>query len=131
MSITLNELKMRYDAALLRSIESSVYDGKTPLYEIRYNHNHDGKGRFCSGGRSVGLTTSRKNVRLDSNGVPFSYPTVKLSKKEYADVMGEIGRCWHSKYQGKELCHLEFTDKTYYFENRGIGDYNIYRVKKG
>lgn len=53
MSITLNELKMRYDAALLRSIESSVYDGKTPLYEIRYNHNHDGKGRFCSGGSSV------------------------------------------------------------------------------
>ena len=65
MSITLNELKMRYDAALLRSIESSAYDGKTPLYEIRYNHNHDGKGRFCSGGSSVRNITLKP---LDKGG---------------------------------------------------------------
>lgn len=65
MSITLNELKMRYDAALLRSFESSAYDGKTPLYEIRYNHNHDGKGRFCSGGSSVRNITPKP---LDKGG---------------------------------------------------------------
>ena len=76
------------------------------------------------------MTKNKNNVRLDSNGVPFRYPTVNLPKKEYAEVMGEIGRWWHTKFEGKELCRLDFTDKTYYFENRGIGDYNIYRVKK-
>ena len=109
--------------------------------EFRHNPYHDpATGRFTSGGGSSGgvgksipkgLTKIKNNVRLDSNGVPFRYPTVNLPKKEYAEVMGEIGRWWHTKFEGKELCRLDFADKTYYFENRGIGDYNIYRVKKG
>ena len=103
--------------------------------ELRYNPYHDpGNGRFTGGGgggtASESLTNSKNNVRLDSNGVPFRYPTVNLPKKEYANVMSEIGRQWHVKYQGKEFCQLDFTDKKYYFENRGIGDYNIYRVRK-
>lgn len=101
------------------------------------NYIKDDKGRFAgsrpgsgAGGSSVktGLTKSSKNVRLDSNGIPFQYPTVELPYKEYKTVNDEIGMCWHSKYQGKELCRIVFTHKTYYFENRGIGDYNIYRV---
>ena len=103
--------------------------------ELRYNPYHDpSNGRFTGGGSgstaSESLTNSKNNVRLDSNGVPFRYPTVNLPKKEYANVMSEIGRQWHVKYQGKEFCQLDFTDKKYYFENRGIGDYNIYRVRK-
>lgn len=137
-------LKKRYSDAVLKSFEAAAYDGKTALktLELRYNHNHDSKGRFCSGGgsgsvgaklkkSSNGLTNGKNNVRLDSNGVPFKYPTVNLPKREYSNVVSEIGRWWHTKYQGKEFCQLDFTNKTYYFENRGIGDYNIYRVKKG
>lgn len=77
------------------------------------------------------MTNELKDVRLDSNGKPFKYPTIKLPKKEYANVMDEIGRNWNSKFEGKEMCRLKFTNKTYYFENRGIGDYNIYHVEKG
>jgi len=109
--------------------------------ELRYNESHDDRGRFTFGssGRSSGktgtgksdLTNELKDVRLDSNGKPFKYPTIKLPKKEYANVMDEIGRNWNSKYEGKEMCRLKFTNKTYYFENRGIGDYNIYHVEKG
>lgn len=106
------------------------------------NYTKDEHGRFngstSSGGGSgnakksaKSLTNGKKNVRLDSNGIPFKYPTVNLPKKEYANVVSEIGRLWHTKYQGEDFCQLEFTKKTYYFENRGIGDYNIYRVKKG
>ena len=120
-------------------------DDLRSVVEFRYNelrgngqnYIKDDKGRFAgsrpgsrAGGSSVktGLTKSSKNVRLDSNGIPFQYPTVELPYKEYKNVNDEIGMCWHSKYQGKELCRIVFTHKTYYFENRGIGDYNIYRV---
>lgn len=105
--------------------------------ELRFNPNHDDRGRFASGGgggsskSGTGLTKPKKGVKLDSNGKPFNYPTVKLPKKEYANVMDEIGRNWNSKYEGKEMCRLKFTNKTYFFENRGIGDYNIYHVEKG
>ena len=109
--------------------------------EQRFNENHDDRGRFTFGksGGSSGktgtgksdLTNELKDVRLDSTGKPFKYPTIKLPKKEYANVMDEIGRNWNSKYEGKEMCRLKFTNKTYYFENRGIGDYNIYHVEKG
>ena len=109
--------------------------------ELRYNESHDDRGCFTFGksGGSSGktgtgksdLTNELKDVRLDSNGKPFKYPTIKLPKKEYANVMDEIGRNWNSKYEGKEMCRLKFTNKTYYFENRGIGDYNIYHVEKG
>lgn len=98
-----------------------------------------GRFTFGSGGGSSGkagtskndLTNASKDVRLDSNGKPFEYPTIKLPKKEYANVMDEIGRNWNSNYEGLEYCRLKFSNKTYYFENRGIGDYNIYKVKKG
>ena len=109
--------------------------------ELRYNHNHDAKGRFASGGgggKSSGgskskknLTNQQNNVKLDSNGKPFRYPQIKLGKKEYANVMDEIGRNWNSKYEGREICRLVLTNKTYFFENHGIGDYNIYHIEKG
>ena len=100
------------------------------------NQPREPNGRFASKGGGTGgvsskkLTNSSENVRLDSNGVPFNYPTVKLSRKEYKNVMDEIGRTWNTKYEGKEMCRLVFTNKIYYFENRGIGDYNIYKVTK-
>ena len=90
--------------------------------------------RYSNGGarpKKSDLTNTENNVRLDSNGKPFNYPTVKLPKKEYANVMDEIGRNWHSKYEGKEICRMKFINKVYFFENRGIGDYNIYHVEKG
>ena len=91
------------------------------------------KKLYSNGGtkpKKSDLTKSENSVKLDSNGVPFKYPTVQLPKKEYANVMDEIGRNWNSKYEGKEMCRLKFTNKTYFFENRGIGDYNIYHVEK-
>lgn len=109
-------------------MESEWLDLEKRVAELRYNPYHDPKnGRFTSGSS---LTKTVKSVRLDSKGSSFRYPTINLPKKEYADVIGEIGRLWHTKYQGKALCVLSFTDKVYYFENRGIGDYNIYAVEK-
>ncbi len=92
------------------------------------------KKLYSNGGakpKKSDLTKSQNDVKLDSNGVPFRYPRVDLPKKEYANVMDEIGRNWNSNYEGKEMCRLKFSNKTYFFENRGIGDYNIYHVEKG
>lgn len=76
------------------------------------------------------MTKNTANVKLDSEGKPFKFKAVQLPKKEYAEVMSEIGRWWHTKYDGVEFCRMDFTDKTYFFENRGIGDYNIYNVRR-
>ena len=72
--------------------------------------------------------TNISSKRVDKNGVPFKYDTIYLDPKEYKNVVDEIGRWYPKKYVGKAFCHCDFTDKTYYFENRGIGDYNIYEV---
>lgn len=98
-------------------------------FEYRFNPNHDDKGRFCAG-NGKGLTKSAGSVRLDSKGKPYKYPTVQLPKKEYANVMEQINRYWTDLFSEKEMCHMTFTKKTYYFENHGLGDYNIYRVKR-
>ena len=91
--------------------------------------------RLYSGGGSSGksgLTKSENDVKLDSNGVPFRYPEARIDNKaEYRDVMENIADRYKKYYEGKELCTLDFVDKTYYFENHGFGDYNIYRIKKG
>lgn len=109
----------------------------TPEYRYSPDQPRDNHGRFTdaggsdSSGGNADLTESSGSVRLDSNGVPFKYPTVRLPKKEYANVMDEIGRRWNSNYENLEYCRIKFSRKTYYFENRGIGDYNIYKVMKG
>ncbi len=107
--------------------------------ELRYREDQarDEHGRFTNeGGSSASssdnggndLTDGSESVRLDSNGVPFKYPNVKVSKKEYARFMSQVDLKYDTHYLGKEYCHIEFTDKTYLFENRGRGDYNIYRI---
>ena len=152
-ALGLNWIRLGLDDVLYDPKTQLIYTPNTNAYvkmgeavkqeddELRFNENHDEKGRFASsdGGGSSGQTATNKNdltnelkdVRLDSNGKPFKYPTIKLPKKEYANVMDEIGRNWNSNYEGLEYCRLKFSNKTYYFENRGIGDYNIYKVKKG
>ena len=140
-------------------IDDSYYDMviryhelTSQLLEIQYpelrgngqNYIKDEKGRFAGsrpGGGSgsasgksrtskkSGLTKGQKSVKLDSYGKPYKFPEVWLPPKEYANVMDEIGRWYESNFKNKPFCRLEFTNKTYYFENHGIGDYNIYGVE--
>lgn len=118
--------------------------------ELRYNPNHDEKGRFAERNR---LTEGNKNAKIkqivsnddgsitvnykeekpktakrtDKNGIPFKYDTVSLDPKEYKNVIDEIGR-WYSLYENQPFCSCDFSTKSYLFENCGIGDYNIYEV---
>lgn len=121
------------------------------LTELRYRQFIQGPDGKMQGSRSVGggggrrlysnggakpkksdLTKSENSVKLDMNGKPFKYPEVYIEdKSEYRDVMENIADRYKQYYKGKELCTLDFVDKTYYFENHGFGDYNIYRIKKG
>lgn len=112
-------------------------EGGVKIEEERGNPNHDDKGRFTTGSHlssqstNSGLTNNKNNVKLDSNGKPFKYPTVYIQdKKEYAAFMDQVGRRYNKLYKGKAFCKIKFTDKIYYFENRGIGDYNIYKIKE-
>lgn len=91
-----------------------------------------GSGGSSSKGKTSkksGLTKGKKSVKLDSYGRPYKYPEVRLPPKEYANVMDEIGRWYDSKFKNEPFCRLKFTRKTYYFENHGLGDYNIYAVE--
>ena len=67
--------------------------------------------------------------RRDMNGVPYSYPSIKLVDAEIAKVCQEISTNY-GKYEGKPIIMHRTTDLDrnwciYYVENRGYGDYNI------
>ena len=106
--------------------------------ERAYNPNQprDARGRWApsgGGGSSAkkGLTKKSNNVKLDSNGKPFKYPEVFIKDKaEYKNVMSSIADRYKTHYEGKPFCELEFINKTYYFENHGFGDYNIYCIEE-
>ena len=132
----MNDYEIQWVEYYLRYLDIEIRTNKLLLEEAETRHNpyHDPvTGRFTTApkgkSKSKALTKQKNNVRLDSRGKPFKFSTVNLPPKEYANVMSDIGRRWNTCYKGKELCRLEFTDKTYYFENHGIGDYNVYKVK--
>ncbi len=54
------------------------------LLELRYNHNHDEKGRFCSGGGG-GRMSSSSDKRLYSNG--GANPKKDIDKSEKSDII--------------------------------------------
>ncbi|MCM1023829.1 MAG: phage portal protein [Prevotella sp.] len=111
-------------------IPEEVSDGRE---ELRYNHNHDPKtGKFTSGGgsSSKGLTKGRGSVKLDSKGNPYSYPELRLPKKEYGKVMHEIDTLYHSRYEGKKRGWVTISKDTYYFEIHEFNEYNIYKKWK-
>ncbi len=69
------------------------------------------------------------NIRNDMNGIPFSYPSLKLSNAEIAKVCHEISTNY-SKYKDKAIIMHRTKDLNrdwciYYVENHGFGDYNI------
>lgn len=85
-----------------------------------------------SGGSSGGENKPDKQDErpVDSNGVPYSRPTLWLPKNEYAHVMGTISTHYDSKFKGKSIgmIELEFDDKWawYRFEIHGFNEYNIF-----
>ncbi|MCD7812195.1 MAG: phage portal protein [Ruminococcus sp.] len=87
------------------------------------DHPRDENGRFTSGG-------GNKNLPTDSKGNSYSYPTLKLSKKEYGKVMHSINDVYETRYKGKTHGSITMAGKggytTYYFEIRDYNEYNIY-----
>ena len=67
--------------------------------------------------------------RLDSNGIPFEFPTCILPKTEYAKIISEINTDYKLYINDKFAIHYSVgTDNNYYlyyFENHGYDDYNI------
>lgn len=131
------EAQYRYYECVIR-LHELEYD-----FEIRGNGQNYTKGehgRFTgskpaggSGKVSLkGLTNTKQRVimRIDMEGKPFDFPAVVLPTAEYSHVCSEISTHWHTKYKGYDYGEINFSDKTYYFENRRFGDYNIYKVKK-
>ncbi len=98
-------------------------------------HPRDEKGRFAEGGGSSSDGSTDKSgsysneKRKDMDGNYFSQPTLQLPKAEYSKVCSEISTNY-SRYEGKRISvHCTATDegvKSYYFENHGYGDYNIF-----
>ncbi len=69
------------------------------------------------------------NFRLDMNGIPYSYPSLKLESAEIAKVCQEISTNYEKyKDRGFIMHRTKDLDRNwciYYVENRGYGDYNI------
>ncbi len=94
--------------------------------ELRFNPNHGKDGKFTSGN---GLTSGEKGVKIDSKGVPYKYPELRLSKKEYGKVIHEIDTNFHSKFESKTVGTLILENHYYSFEIHEFNEYNIF--KKG
>ncbi len=128
----------------LETGECRADDDAFPV-ELRYNHNHDSKGRFSSGGgggssgksnKSVdksgnsGVKYGKGKIKNDFNGKPYNYPELKLPKIEYGKVVREIDDVYESKFSGKSV-GMHFSGKNAYrFEIRGYNDYNIFQKWK-
>ncbi len=76
------------------------------------------------------MTNEKNSVKLDSKGVPYSYPELRLPKKEYGKVIHEINTAYYSKYSGKEKGILFLNKSTYLFEIHDFDEYNIYFKEK-
>lgn len=117
--VRMRELELRAEAA--------------EAFEVRYNPYHDEEGKFESKAHSVSqksLTGNRQNVKLDSKGIPYEYPELRLPKKEYGKVIRAIDDLYASKYEGKSKGWLTLSKETYKFEIHGFNEYNIYEKRK-
>ena len=94
----------------------------------------DPDGKFASGGGgSSGKKT--KTPPLDTKGERFTRPRKQLPPKEYGKVMRDINKDFDRLFEGKEFCAITTVVKikgkdtyaTYFFENHGFDDYNVYR----
>ena len=103
-------------------IDLLVIQGR--LWEIRYNENHDEKGRFTFGSGSSGKT-GKKGLTKKSSRVRMGYKEIKL-------VTSEINTYYHSRYEGKRICRYYSGkySKVYEFENKGFGDYRFTKAAK-
>ena len=102
--------------------------------ELRFNPYHDPKnGRFTASkgvSQKNKLTTSQKSVKLDSKGVPYKYPELRLPKKEYGKVIRAIDDLYASKFEGRSNGWLTLSKEAYHFEIHGFNEYNIYEKRK-
>ena len=66
-------------------------------------------------------------VPYDSEEKEFTMPNYYISN--YGKVMSEINVKYDKCYKNKEFC-THISDRTYYFENHGYNEYNIYDVEE-
>ena len=73
-----------------------------------------------------GVQYGKGEIKNDFNGKPYTYPELKLPKKEYGAVIRQIDDNYSSKYEGKSIGYHSTSKYCYKFEIRGYNDYNIY-----
>ena len=95
--------------------------------ELRFNPNHGKDGKFTSGN---GLTSGGKGVKIDSKGVPYKYPELRLPKKEYGKVIHEIDTNFHGRYEGQKYGLIDVANSRYKFEIHEFNEYNIVEKEK-
>jgi len=107
---------------------SNLLTGKSRAegIELRYNHNHDSKGRFASGSGGGKTAKSRKNSLTKKSA------SVRMGKKERALVVSEINTNYHSRYEGKKIgtYYSGTHSKKYRFEINGFDDYRFISARK-
>lgn len=119
-------------------IGRGIYEPLPKLfYELRYNENHDEKGRFTfgkSGGSSGKSVDISEKDGIIGTGLKISMQFfgkkragIRLSKSEYGKVMHEINTEYYKKYEDKDIfVHRTVYKNTYYnykVRNYGFDNY--------
>ena len=76
-----------------------------------------------------GAKPKGEEIPVDSDGVPYKRPQLRLPKAEYAHVMEEINTRYDTNFKGKRIGFIDLsTDEGYFSYRFEIHDYNEYNI---
>lgn len=113
--LTDEELSGKIEAVVNNDIKPSVGGGTIDIRKCKTGYNRDSNGNLY--------------IPYDQKGNAFGMPNYYLPPKTYNRIRSKINTYYDSKHKGKRFSHYSTPKKTYYFENHGFDDFNIYDVE--
>lgn len=114
LHLTDDELSGKIKSSESEYIKPSVGGGIIDIRKCKTGYNRDSKGNLY--------------IPYDQKGNAFGKPEYHLPPRTYKKIVGEINTEYESRHKGKKYSSYPTTKKTYYFENHGYDDFNIYDV---
>lgn len=115
LHLTDEELSGKIKSSESEYIKPSVGGGIIDIRKCKTGRNKDSKGNLY--------------IPYDQKGNAFGMPNYYLPPKTYNRIRSKINTYYDSNHKGKKFSHYSTSKKTYYFENHGFDDFNIYDVE--
>lgn len=94
--------------------------------ELRYNHNHDSKGRFASGSGGGGAVKKSIDKSSGSGKIEKRPKSMKIGKKERERLRHQIATDFPNLKPDGEIHNYENRNHFYRFSVNSLGDYSYH-----